>query len=88
MQSGLELALLTGSVQNRLQLPYLYKSSSVFRGSSNLKTDDAGLKCTDFVVGRNVSYQVNGIKAKIKTSTGKQVDCTIVRVVDVPTELK
>lgn len=38
------------------------------------------MKATDFVVGSDLSYEVNGNKGKVKTSTGKQLDCTIVRV--------
>ena len=38
------------------------------------------LKVTDFVVGSDLAYVVNGNKAKLKSSSGKQVDCTIVRV--------
>lgn len=46
------------------------------------------LNATDFVVGSNVTYQVNGNKGKIKTAAGKQVECTIVRVADVAGESK
>jgi hypothetical protein len=43
------------------------------------------VNATDFVVGSQVSYQVNGNKGKVKsTSTGKQVSCMIVRVADLP----
>jgi hypothetical protein len=46
-------------------------------------SEKKNVNATDFVVGSNVTYQVNGNKGKIKTSQGKQVDCTIVRVADV-----
>jgi len=46
-------------------------------------SEKKNLNAIDFVVGGNVTYQVNGNKGKIKTSAGKQVDCTIVRVADV-----
>ena len=39
---------------------------------------------TDFVVGSNVNYEIDGQKVKIKTSEGKQVECKIVRVEAVP----
>ncbi|MFZ0590226.1 MAG: hypothetical protein WAM39_07070 [Bryobacteraceae bacterium] len=41
------------------------------------------VKATDLVVGSNVNYQLDGDKAKIKTSAGKQLSCTIVRVANV-----
>jgi len=46
------------------------------------------VNATDFVAGSTVTYQINGNKAKIKTSVGKQVDCTIVRAADVLPESK
>ncbi len=42
------------------------------------------LKATDFVVGADVKYEVNGDKGKLKNATGKQVECTIVRVAELP----
>jgi len=38
------------------------------------------VNATDFVVGSNVNYQVDGNKGKVKSSAGKQLSCTIVRV--------
>jgi hypothetical protein len=38
------------------------------------------VNATDFVVGSNVNYQVDGNKGKVKSSAGKQLNCTIVRV--------
>ena len=43
---------------------------------------NAKVKATDLVVGSNVNYQVNGNKGKVKTSAGKDLSCTIVRVAD------
>lgn len=40
----------------------------------------AKIKATDFVVGSDMTYEVNGNKGKVKISNGKKVDCTIVRV--------
>lgn len=40
----------------------------------------AKVKATDLVVGSNVSYQVNGNNGQVKTSAGKKLSCTIVRV--------
>jgi hypothetical protein len=46
------------------------------------------VNATDFGVGSTATYQINGNKGKIKTSAGKQVHCTIVRVSDVVPESK
>jgi hypothetical protein len=42
------------------------------------------LKATDFVVGSDVQYEVNGDKGKLKSGSGKQVECTVVRVAESP----
>ncbi|MBZ5719877.1 MAG: hypothetical protein LAO03_05805 [Acidobacteriia bacterium] len=42
------------------------------------------LKATDFVVGSDVKYEVDGDKGKLKTTSGKQVKCTVVRVEKIP----
>jgi hypothetical protein len=42
------------------------------------------LKATDFVVGSDVEYQINGDKGKVKNASGKQVECTIIRVAELP----
>jgi hypothetical protein len=42
------------------------------------------INATDFVVGSNIDYQVKGNKGKVKSTTGKEVNCTIVRVADLP----
>jgi hypothetical protein len=39
---------------------------------------------TDFVVGSDIKYLIDGTKAKIKTPQGKQVECKIVRVENTP----
>ena len=38
------------------------------------------MNATDFVVGTDMRYQVDGNKAKLKTSQGKEVQCKVVRV--------
>jgi gentisate 1,2-dioxygenase len=43
-------------------------------------SEKTSVKATDFVVGSNVSYQVDGTKGKVKSSAGKSLDCKIVRV--------
>ena len=43
------------------------------------------VQATQFVVGSNVSYAVNGNKGAVKsTQSGKSVKCTVVRVADLP----
>lgn len=44
------------------------------------RTKDTKIKATDFVVGSDMTYEVNGNKGKVKISNGKKVDCIIVRV--------
>ncbi len=46
-------------------------------------SEKKSVKATDFVVGSNVNYQVDGNKGKVKSSAGKQLSCTIVRVANV-----
>jgi len=38
------------------------------------------VKAVDFIVGSDVKYEVDGDEAKLKTTAGKQVKCTVVRV--------
>lgn len=38
------------------------------------------INAVDFVVGSNVKYEVDGNNGKLKTTEGKQVKCTVVRV--------
>ena len=38
------------------------------------------VNATDFVVGSNVSYEIDGDKVKLKNAAGKQVKCVVVRV--------
>lgn len=38
------------------------------------------LKATDFVVGSDVKYEIDEDKAKLKSTTGKEAKCTVVRV--------
>jgi hypothetical protein len=50
--------------------------------------ENTKIKATDFVVGSDMTYEVNGNKGKVKVSNGKQVDCTIVRVANAQTATK
>jgi uncharacterized protein YcfJ len=43
------------------------------------------MNATDFVVGTDIRYRIDGNKAKIKTPQNKEVDCKIVRVEATPT---
>ena len=45
---------------------------------------DTKLKATDFVVGTNLTYEVDEQKGKLKNASGKQVKCTVVRVEKLP----
>ncbi len=38
------------------------------------------VKASDFVVGSDLRYQINGNKGELKSSSGKEVKCTVVRV--------
>ena len=50
------------------------------------RTDQkTAVKATDFVVGSTLTYKLNNDKATVKTSAGKQLSCTIVRVANAPT---
>ena len=45
---------------------------------------DTKLKATDFVVGTNLTYEMDEHKGKLKSAAGKQVKCTVVRVEKLP----
>jgi len=38
------------------------------------------LKATEFVVGSDVKYEIDEDKSKLKSTAGKEVKCTVVRV--------
>lgn len=42
------------------------------------------LKATDFVVGSDLQYEINGDKGKVKNASGKRVECTVMRVAELP----
>jgi gentisate 1,2-dioxygenase len=46
-------------------------------------SEKKSVKATDFVVGSSLNFQVDGNKGKVKTSAGKELNCTIVRVASV-----
>src|ERR1700746_533938 len=43
------------------------------------------VKATDFVVGTNLTYELDEHEGKLKNTSGKQVKCTVVRVEKLPT---
>jgi gentisate 1,2-dioxygenase len=45
-------------------------------------SEKKSINATDFIVGADVKYQVDGNKGKLKNTNGKQIECTIVRVAD------
>jgi hypothetical protein len=51
-------------------------------------SEKTSVKATDFVVGSTVNYQVNGNNGKVKTTAGKELKCTIVRVANAATAPK
>ena len=56
----------------------------IFEASGNHYTcrtsPKTSVKAVDFVVNSDVKYEVDGDKGKLKTTAGKQVKCTVVRV--------
>ena len=40
------------------------------------------VKATDIPVGTNITYEIDGDKGKVKTTSGKKFECTVVRVAD------
>jgi hypothetical protein len=57
-----------------------------FLAASKLYTcrtnSDDSMNATDFIVGHEIKYEIDGKKVKIKTPEGKHVECKIVRVED------
>jgi hypothetical protein len=45
------------------------------------RTDPSkSMNATDFVVGSQINYEINGNKVKIRTPQNKEVECKVVRV--------
>jgi hypothetical protein len=57
-----------------------------FHASGKLYTcrtdSDDSMNAADFIVGREIKYEIDGKKVKIKTPENKHVECKIVRVED------
>lgn len=45
------------------------------------------VRATDFVVGTNLTYELDEHKGKLKNASGKQVKCSVVRVEKLPAAL-
>jgi hypothetical protein len=53
--------------------------------SYTCRTDtDHSMNATDFVVGAEISYEIDGKKVRISTPAKKHVDCKVVRVENAP----
>jgi hypothetical protein len=64
--------------KNKQQYDFIFEASgNHYTCRTSPKTS---VKATDFVVGGDVKYEVDGDKGQLKTTSGKQVKCTVVRV--------
>jgi hypothetical protein len=72
----------TGSTDKKTHKNQQYDLSFAASGKQYTcrTVEKESLKATDFVVGSDVTYEVNGDKGKLKNSEGKKIECTIVRV--------
>jgi uncharacterized protein YcfJ len=72
----------TGTVDKKTHKNQQYDLSFTASGKQyTCRTNEKkSLKATDFVVGSDLTYEIGGNKGKLKSTTGKQVECTIVRV--------
>jgi hypothetical protein len=74
----LEPVATTGKQNKNQQYDFSFESSAkryVCRTSPK-----TSIKATDFVVGTELKYEINGNKGELKSSSGKEVKCTVVRV--------
>jgi phage gp45-like len=78
----------TTNKQQKHQQYDLFFGSASGRDYTCRTSEKTSVKATDLVVGSTVTYEVNGNKGKVKTATGKQLSCTIVRVANVSTAPK
>jgi hypothetical protein len=76
----------TGSVEKKTHKNQQYDLSFVALGKQYTcrTVEKESLKATDFVVGSDVEYEINGDKGKVKNASGKKIECTVVRVAEVP----
>jgi uncharacterized protein YcfJ len=75
-----------GTVDKKTHKHQQYDLSFVAMGKlyTCRSVEKESLKATDFVVGSDVTYQINGDKGKVKNGSGKEVECTVMRVAEVP----
>jgi hypothetical protein len=76
----------TGTVEKKTHKNQQYDLSFAAMGKlyTCRSVEKESLKATDFVVGSDLQYQINGDKGKVKTAGGKQVECTVMRVAELP----
>jgi uncharacterized protein YcfJ len=76
----------TGTVDKKTHKNQQYDLSFAAMGKlyTCRSVEKESLKATDFVVGSDVQYQINGDKGKVKSAGGKQVECTVMRVAELP----
>ena len=73
----------TDKKNNNQQLDFSFDASGMsYLCRTSHKT---GVKATDFVVGTNLTYELDEHKGKLKNASGEQVKCTVVRVEKLPT---
>jgi len=74
----------TGTIDKKTHKNQQYDLSFAASGKQyTCRTNEKkSLKATDFVVGSDMTYEIGGNKGKLKSATGKQVECTIVRVAE------
>jgi hypothetical protein len=76
----------TGTTDKKTHKNQQYDLSFAASGKQyTCRTDEKeSLKANDFVVGSEVKYEIGGNKGKLKSNSGKQVECVIVRVAELP----
>ncbi|HXY49464.1 MAG TPA: hypothetical protein VEI01_08440 [Terriglobales bacterium] len=64
--------------KTKQQFDFIFETSGKhYTCRTDVKTS---VNATDFVVGSNLAYEIDGQKAKLKGASGKDVKCTVVRV--------
>ncbi len=64
------------------QYDFMFDASG---NSYTCRTDpEKAMKATDYVVGSDLRFEIDGDKAKLKNAAGKEVKCTVVRVEKLP----
>jgi hypothetical protein len=76
----------TGTVDKKTHKNQQYDLSFAAMGKQYTcrSVEKESLKATDFVVGSDVQYEINGDKGKVKNASGKKVECTVMRVAELP----